>query len=525
MEKVGVAVVGGGISGAYVAWRLQSDPGYGSKGVYLFEASERIGGRLESLIPPGVPQARAEFGGMGFTQNHTFVYDLVTKVFGLEMAPFPSLTPDLLYLRGNNLTETNIQNGAIPYDLASSEKGQQPDDLVTAVVTNLLGGTSPIGLTHQQWLALLASKTFDGLPAQQLGFWNFLTQQGGLSTEGYAFARDVFGRDLQVYNWNAADALEWFFADFAPGTQFFHLTGGYETLPMALADAFEGAGGTIAMNTSVTRVDAGQGGSGFTVYLADGSPVWAENVILAMPQRALQLITPGSVILPDSDVQQLLGSVTPLPMLKLFLVYPSAWWTTNGVAPPFGRSVTDVPLRTIYYWDTGPDPADPTNTNALLMAGYTDALELGYWDGLRDGPAYPDQPNPFTGRYPGSPEWPAQAVTSAMVAEATRQLAAVHSTLQVPMPYTTAFKDWSDDPYGAAMHAWNVGVMSDQVIAKLVQPRAGAGLFICGESYSRHQGWSQGALMSGELVAEAMGLAPPPWLQAAAAPAPAAGRD
>lgn len=108
-----------------------------------------------------------------------------------------------------------------------------------------------------------------------------------------------------------------------------------------------------------------------------------------------------------------------------------------------------------------------------------------------------------------------------MVAEATRQLSAVHSTLQVPMPYTTAFKDWRDDPYGAAMHAWNVGVMSDPVMASVMQPRPGAGLFICGESYSRHQGWSQGALMSAEAVVEAMGLAPPPWLQGAAAPAPA----
>jgi hypothetical protein len=146
------------------------------------------------------------------------------------------------------------------------------------------------------------------------------------------------------------------------------------------------------------------------------------------------------------------------------------------------------------------------------MGAYTDALDLGYWEGLRYGPAYPDQPNPFTGSNPGSPEWPSQAATNAMVAEVTRQLAAVHSTLQVPMPYTTAFKDWRDDPFGAAMHAWNPGVMSDQVMAALMQPRPGAGLFICGEAYSRHQGWAQGALMSAENVVEALGLAPPPWL-------------
>ena len=232
---------------------------------------------------------------MGFTQNHTFVYDLVTKVFGLEMAPFPSLTPDLLYLRGNNLTETNIQNGAIPYDLASSEKGQQPDDLVTAVVTNLLGGTSPIGLTHPRWLALLASKTFDGLPARRLRLWYFLTQQGGLSTEGYAFARDVFGRDLQVYNWNAADALEWCCAKFAASDTVLpsdrRLS---DAADEALADAFEGAGGTIADEHVRDARRRRAGRIEVAVSVADGSPVWAENVILAMPQRALRGSHPGA---------------------------------------------------------------------------------------------------------------------------------------------------------------------------------------------------------------------------------------
>lgn len=511
MEKIKVAVVGGGISGVYAAWRLQTDPRFGGQGVYLFEASDRIGGRLESLTPPGAPQLRAEFGGMGFTNMHTFVYGLVTKVFGLPTAPFPSQTPDLLYLRGDHLTEANITNGTVPYSLAPSEKGQQPADLLVTVVKNLIG-EDPTTLTHDQWMTLFASKTFDGLPAQQLGFWNFLTQAGGLSTEGYAFARDIFGHDIPVYNWNAADALEWFFADFAPGTSFLHLPGGYETLPISLADAFGDAGGTVSLSTPVTRVASGPGGSGFTLDLADGSQVAAQIVILAIPQRALELITPGSVILPDTDVQQLLGSVSSLPVLKLFLVYPSAWWTENDVAPAFGRSITDVPLRTIYYWGVEGDPVDPTNTNALLMASYTDALELDFWEGLRNGPAYSDLPNPFTGRYPGSPQWPAQAATTAMVTEATRQLAAVHSTLTVPMPYTTAFKDWRDDPYGAAMHVWNVGVMSDQVSAQMVQPRSGAPLFICGETYSTKQGWAQGALLTAEAVVEALGLAPPPWL-------------
>jgi len=513
VESVNVAIVGGGISGAYAAWRLQTDPRYATKGVYLFEASDRIGGRLESLTPPGAPQLRAEYGGMGFSNMHTYVYGLVTNVFKLSMLPFPNQTPDLLYLRGNHLTIDNVGTGTVPYMLGTAEKGKQAADLITGVVQKLIG-TDPTTLTHAEWQKLFATQTFDGLPAQQLGFWNFLTQAGGMSTEAYAFVRDSLGHDLQISNWNAADALEWFFADFASGTEFFHLTAGYEALPIALADAFDVAGGTVAMNTTVTRVAAGQGGQGFTLHLADGSLLAAEIVILAMPQRALELITPGSVILSDPGVQQLLSSVHTLPVLKLFLAYSSAWWTENNVAPVFGRSVTDIPVRTIYYWGVEGDPVDPENTNALLMASYTDALELEFWEGLRHGPLYPGQPNPYIDRHPGSPDWQQQIATTAMVTEATRQLATVHSTLTVPLPYTASFKDWRDDPYGGAMHAWNVGARSDSVIDQVLQPRPGASLFICGEAFARKQGWAQGALTAAEAVVQKLGLPPPDWLPA-----------
>ena len=512
MERIDVAIVGGGIGGAYAAWRLQTDPRYGATSIHLFEASERIGGRLESLTPPGAPQLRAEFGGMAFTTMHTLVYGLVTKVFQLNAGQFPSSTPNLLYLRGHHLTETSIENGTVPYVLGQSEQGKAVGDLLVAVVTNLIG-TDPTTLDHADWLSLFAKETFDGFPAQQLGFWNLLTQPGGLSSEGYAFARDTIGHHFPFANSNAADALEWFFADFAPNMQYLCLPDGYETLPESLAQAFESAGGTIALNTPVTRVGPGPSGEGFTLQLGDGGQVQAQTVILALPRRAIELITPGSVILPDSDVQQLLQTVTPLPVMKLFLAYSSPWWMTDGVAPARGRSVTDLPLRTIYYFGVEDDPVDPGNTNALLMASYTDALELDYWRGLRGGPAYPDQPNPLTQQYPGSPEWREQVATSAMVTEATRQLASVHPMLTVPAPYTTAFKDWGDDPYGGAVHVWNVGVMSDAVIDQIVQPRAGAPLFICGEAYSRRQGWAEGAVNTAEAVMQRMGLAPPEWLQ------------
>jgi monoamine oxidase len=514
-ERCNVAVVGGGIAGAYAAWRLQTDTRFGATSICLFEASGRVGGRLESLTPPGAPQLRAEFGGMAFTTAHTLVHSLVKTVFELEVTDFATLVPDLLYLRGRHLTETDVANGTVPYALRETERGKSVGELLVAVVANLIGA-DPAMLDHAGWRSQLAGVTIDGLPAQDAGFWNFLTQPGGLSFEGYAFARDAMGHHFPFTNSNAADALEWFFADFAPDVQFLTLPDGYERLPESLASSFEASGGTLALNTPVTRVERAPSGDGFALQLGNGGRVHAATVILALPRRAIELITPGSVILGDPDVRQLVQTVRPLPIMKLFLAYSAPWWMTGGVAPARGRSVTDLPLRTIHYFGVEEEPTDPANTNALLMASYTDAVELDYWHGLRRGRAYPDRPSRFTEEHPGSPEWHEQAATSAMVSEATRQLASVHPMLTVPAPYTTAFKDWGDDPYGGAVHVWNVGVTSDDVAERMLQPRAGAPLYVCGEAYSRKQGWAEGALDAAEAVVQRIGVAPPHWLRACA---------
>ena len=60
-----VAVVGGGVSGVYAAWRLMRDSGpatFGNAGarprITVFEGSDRVGGRMLSVTPPGMPPHR-----------------------------------------------------------------------------------------------------------------------------------------------------------------------------------------------------------------------------------------------------------------------------------------------------------------------------------------------------------------------------------------------------------------------------------------------------------------------------------
>ena len=135
-----VLVVGGGVGGAYAAWRLATGPvGPGSplppnpadRRVALVELSNRIGGRLESLVPPGMQNLRAEFGGMGFTNNDKLVHALA-DLFGLATGPFVLGGPsNLYYLRGVRFkVAQSTDPTVVPYRLAADEQKIDPRLLV-----------------------------------------------------------------------------------------------------------------------------------------------------------------------------------------------------------------------------------------------------------------------------------------------------------------------------------------------------------------------------------------------------------
>ena len=57
-REVDVAIVGGGVSGLYSAWRLLTGSGAAKPSVQIFECSDRIGGKLETIFMPGMPHVR-----------------------------------------------------------------------------------------------------------------------------------------------------------------------------------------------------------------------------------------------------------------------------------------------------------------------------------------------------------------------------------------------------------------------------------------------------------------------------------
>jgi hypothetical protein len=396
-----VAIVGGGVSGIYAGWRLvTAKPGEsalkhrtagknGRLSVVVFEGSERIGGRLLSARSPSFShKTTCEIGGMRYVSSQTLIRSLVEDELKLPHYPQIVNQPNnIVYLRGKQLRFNQVQNvAALPYNLNWSEtqfvSQNDPSGLMGWAVGKMLPGVNY--LNGDALDKYLRHAVVDGTPLYQHGFWNLVAR--ALPSEGYLVSRCLVGYDCLGSNLNAVDMISEYF-NFAPGVTYSLLTQGYDAVPWTLQKRFEDAGGEVIGKTWLTGFDKttlSNGQTAVVLHFADGRPsVTARAIILAMPRRSLELLRREGPVLDPSQapkMQEMLSSVQPIPLYKLFLAYEYPWWHAVGVEQ--GRSLTDLPLRQLYYWPVDPlAKTPPTTGNALLMA-YDDATNVDFWAGL-----------------------------------------------------------------------------------------------------------------------------------------------
>jgi monoamine oxidase len=507
------AIIGGGMGGVYSGWRLATAPDspIPAGGIHLFEMSDRIGGRLDTVRLPGMPHVPAELGGMRIMTSQPLVMGLV-KQLGFQPITFPMGGPqNLAYLRAHRFEVGQYADAAkVPYWLTPEETGKSPSQLVVQAIETIIPGATK--MSNAELRAACAAATLNGFPLRQHGFWQVLLNL--LSVEAYNLALDGGGFNTVLTNWNAAEAIPWYMEDWSippEQTPYVSLPEGYEALPWRLRDEFAAAGGHVHMRQELiafTRRDDGLYAVTFHDHVRrKDHVVLARRLILAMPRRSLDRIAEHPLdragpteFFGKPEVAALLATVTGHALYKFALAYPEPWWHQLGLTS--GDSVTDLPLRQIYYFETeGEQPGgNPKNTNSLLVAAYTDGISVDYWEGVRDsGPPFEIQSNAFvTGAEPKLDD--IYRISALMVAEAHRQLKEVHGVTDAPEPYAAAFRDWGDDPYGGGWHSWNIGVDTASVMPRIVKPAAGEEVYVCGESYSTFQGWVEGALQTAEMI-------------------------
>lgn len=521
-----VAIVGGGVSGIYSGWRIleahaasgqSAEQAVAAPSVALFESSQRIGGRLLSLRPPGIDQTLVEIGGMRFQSSHRWVSWLV-DVLGLTTESLPSAMPqNLAYLRGRRLQMRDLTDWRkLPYALQEGER--EPEHLANLTALAAVRALAPafrqvLGIeislenlgqiTQEQWQQVGEQGLFEGQPLYETPMHFLLLRS--LSLEAARLAEEGSGYNSILYTWNAADGFLWNLADFAGDIPHFKIREGFNALPVRIAERYRALGGRIEFEARVRGFDAitlpdGSAGVSFTVTQADQVIRYrARRLILGLPRRSIELLDPSGPLLGREQAwfRKMLETVTPIPLLKIGLCYETCWWESAVGPQASGKSITDLPIRQVYYWKK-----DPANGRGVVMI-YDDGLDLQYWDQLDDGYSSTERYIARSLDQGAMPEWSAYAVPQRMIDEAHRQMLEIHGRRaeEVPVPYAAAFMNWAKDPYGGGAHFWNVGARSAEISRSIIQPRQDLPVHICGEAWSQHlQGWVEGALISAEIM-------------------------
>ncbi|NCF73880.1 MAG: hypothetical protein GWP67_10290 [Gammaproteobacteria bacterium] len=376
-----------------------------------------------------------------------------------------------------------------------------------------------------------------------IGFWNLaFDQQGG---EGYRYAAAGGGYQANVINVNSANAVI-INNEFVPGQEFKTLRSGYSSIYPAMFDRIRDKCTEVGIELDYqpgTRLRSiwldpkEDNRITFTVATAD-DPNRASDTdstdcaFLALPPGSLDIVADGSRYM-DGNIVDVLNaepvalyrdSVVTEPSYKIAMFFDSEWWN-DSMYPPrlsdhesnidpdtgkeipnvFGPTITDTPLRQVYYF--GDNAVSSSKKVYSLLASYDDERFYRFWQELELGPneiretPLSEELQPLEG---------GRKAPEVMVNMLRSQLARVHwgpgaTASLVPEPLETVFMDWSLKPFSAGYHGWAPHYDMNDVMRQIRKPTqlmddVDADLFIVGSAFSNDQAWVEGAFCTAESV-------------------------
>ena len=509
MSAYDIVIAGGGVSGLYCALRL-ADAGH--RILVLEESADRWGGRIETEEMDGFI---AEYGPMRFEPTLQPRFAQLCAELGVGLVDFSGPSAD--------------QRATDDSDLPEAEQGLNSLQLLKRGIMLIMGRAADDqawidSLTEADYMRLRKHAQLHGQPLWDMGFWNALSAQGILSHRALVKLRDT-GTFYHMIpeNLNAAEWIIWWLRALKTvGQQLASIEGGSARLTEGLLARLRAhAGVTLAGGHRLQGfkpVELGRPTLELDVKTQSGTlQLRAERLILALPRLPLLKLTRH---LPEHIGSQL-DSVNGFPMLKVFFVCNTPWWS-YGQAPQ--QYANCMPTREIHYFRRPPE-ADPDGHGMVLL--YMDRPSTEFWrhyvnDGERHDRAEVDQNARIVDAFA---LFVARDVKRSSEANADSALKLTdnakrifgHMSLAETTGYirnsiiTYGIRDWARAPYGAANHGWQPGVRSWKVMEAFKAFDFGSGarnLHIVGEAYSDYQGFIEGALNSAELALAAVPARP-----------------
>ncbi|XP_071108036.1 aplysianin-A-like [Haliotis cracherodii] len=492
-----IAVIGGGIGGAYTGWRLR-DRGLS---ISVFEYSDRVGGRLFSAELPVAPGTYLDFGGMRFRASvHTTLNRTATEI-GLTIIPFKQGygIPDetLWYTRGKRMRNTDLGTRRVPYNLDEDER-KDPDILIRELLKNNVNISSSSFLGLEELYSLT---TTDGTPLYKMTIDNFYGRYA--SREAYNYVLDTSGWAEAVGPQGALKVLK-VYLPHSGGTgqseEFQTIEGGMGRVPQTLMEKFLKASAShkLHLNHQLMRMEKRQTG-GYNLRFRktqtlDGvtTPVQASTSDVTMCARNVVLAAQKECI-QEIDFPEFKNNPEIVKNLDSVLGFPAGriWWKTgnpdNPGNPDITHSKSDLPNRQTYDWSTG------TNNVSIIMASYHDGDFAHYWRELSQFGT------PIPGSLPG-----VNAVTDVVKKRVEKYLSAIYNVSQADIPEVVGggMMLWDKYPFSAAWSYFKPGFDERQVRDVVYKPSPSDHVYIVSNSWAADdmQGWSEGSLRAVDAV-------------------------
>lgn len=467
-----VAIIGAGVAGMCAALLL-ADAGHK---VTLYEASQRVGGRIYTVREPFSTGLYAEAGAMRLPSFYPLSLEYIKK-FRLPTNPF--LNEDaagqaFIYVNGVKLRRAEYHQGSgLGYPLLPEEASQPADALLAAALKPIADyvGKDPLeGYVHNRWKDVVERFGESSVRAY-LKAQTFLSEG---AIEMIEVLLDLESRSDQALLQQIVEIN-----DHSAGVNYVEITGGMDQFSKAFAQNLAERDVPIQFGRRLVALDAGSPDGRVQMRFDPASPAaaptvaTADRVIVTIPFPALRYVKATPLF--SHGKRKAIRELHYDASTKIMLEFSRRFWELDdGIYG--GCTVTDLPSRFIYYPSHG--WGDPSG---VIISSYTWGDEARGWDSF----SHDDQ-----------------------IRLALDDVAAIHGEDIRQYFVRGVVQSWATDHYSHGEAAMFYGGQLSELQASI--PTAEGRVHFAGEHTSLKHAWIEGALESAIRAANEVNTAPHP---------------